>query len=132
MTGYGRGGAQQYKQQAIMTASKGQILIMLYEAAIQNVRKASDCIEKKDTAGKAKAILKTHDIINELLNSLDYDAGGQIARDLERLYNFMTEQLLKANIEGSQEALAAVRKNLETLLSAWRGAVEQVQKGQGG
>ncbi len=125
----GNYGPNQYKQTAIKTANRGQILIMLYEAAIQNVKKAAVCIDKKDIAGKGMHIVKAHDIINELTATLDFDVGGEIARNLERLYNFMTEQLVKANVENSKEPLNAVASNLETLLAGWRGAVEQMQKG---
>ena len=120
--------AAQYKEMAVKTSSRGQILLMLYEAAIQNVKKASACLDKHDIAGKGAAIAKAHDIINELLNTLNFEIGGDIARNLERLYNFMSEQLLKANMENSKEALQAVQKSLETLLDGWRVAVEQVNK----
>ena len=124
-------GANQYKQTSVRTASRGQILLMLYEAAIQNVKKASLAIDKKDLPAKGVAIGKAHDILNELLNTLDFEIGGEIARNLERLYNFMTEQLVKANLQNDKAPLEAVRKQLETLLGAWRIAVEQVNKGQG-
>ena len=84
----GNYGANQYKKLAIKTASRGQILIMLYEAAIQHVKKATVAIDKKDTPAKCQAIGKAHDIINELLNTLDFEVGGAIAQDLQRLYNF--------------------------------------------
>ena len=70
------------------------------------------------------AIGKAHDIINELLNTLDFEVGGNIAKDLERLYNFMTEQLVKANLDSSKEPLQTVQKLLETLLEGWKGAVD--------
>jgi flagellar protein FliS len=115
--------ANQYKQTAVKTANRGQIVIMLYEGAIQNVKKATIAVEKKDIKTKGMAIGKAHDIINELLNTLDFEVGGQIAKDLERLYNFMTEQLVKANLDSSKEPLQTVQKLLETLLEGWRGAV---------
>ena len=118
----------QYKQTQITTANRGQILIMLYEAAIRYVKKASLSIDNKDLAGKGVAIGKTHDIINELLNTLDFEAGGQIARDLERLYNFMTEQLIKSNMENSKDPLLSVEKNLITLLEGWKGAILEFNK----
>jgi flagellar protein FliS len=126
----GNYGANQYKQMSIKTANRGQILIMLYEAAIQHVKRASLAIEKNDRNAKGVAIGKAHDIINELMNTLDFEAGGQIATDLERLYQFMTEQLVKANIENNQKLLEDVSKNLITLLAAWKEAVEQVNKSQ--
>ncbi|MGZ3707788.1 MAG: flagellar export chaperone FliS [Bdellovibrionota bacterium] len=118
-------GAKQYKQMSIKTANRGQILIMLYEAAIQNVKKATDAVDRKDLPTRGMAIGKAHDIINELLNTLDFEVGGQIARDLERLYNFMIDQLLKANMIGTKENLQTVQKLLETLLEGWRQAVVQ-------
>ena len=121
-------GANQYKQAQVLTANRGQVLIMLYEAAIRNVKKATLCIEKKDLAGKGIHIGKTHDIINELSNTLNFEVGGQIARDLERLYNFMTEQLVKANATNTREPLDSVSKLLETLLSGWKVAVQQSNK----
>jgi flagellar protein FliS len=114
----------------IGTASPTQILILLYEAAITNVKKAIIAIEKKNLADKGKYIGKAHDIINELTVSLNHEVGGQIAKDLERLYNFMVTQLLKANMENDAQALAPVQKNLETLLEGWKGAVIQFQKEQ--
>lgn len=124
-------GANQYKQTSIKTANRGQILLMLYEAAIKNVKMATLAIDKKDTAAKGMYIGKAHDIINELTATLDFEVGGEIARNLERLYNFIIEQLVKANVESSKEPLVACQKVLETLLEGWRGAVAQVNQGQG-
>lgn len=122
-------GANRYKQTSVQTANRGQILLMLYEGAIKNVKKAAECIDRGDLSGKGTHIGKAHDIINELNTTLDFEAGGNIARDLERLYNFMVEQLVKANLENSKDALLGVQKLLESLLEAWRVAVDQVQKG---
>lgn len=126
-------GANQYKQMAVKTASRGQILLMLYEAAIQNIRKAVLCVDKNDIAGKGVHIGKVHDIVNELTNSLNHEVGGDVAANLERLYTYCTEQLVKANMERSQDeskkTLLSIQKVLETLLEGWRGAVQQAGKG---
>jgi flagellar protein FliS len=125
-------GANQYRQTAVKTANPGQILIMLYESAIKNVKLAAVAIDKKDIPAKGKHIGKVHDIINELTATLNFEVGGDIARNLERLYNFMVEQLVKANMESSKEPLVTVQKLLETLLDGWKVAVNQTnQPGQG-
>lgn len=126
----GNYGANQYKQTSIKTANRGQLLIMLYESAIRSVKKASDCIDKRDIPGKGHAILKAHDIVNELMNTLDFETGGEIAMNLERLYMFMSEQLVKANVENQKQPLQHVQKLMETLLEGWRVAVDQVNRGQ--
>lgn len=123
-------GTNQYKQMAVKTANRGQLLLMLYEAAIKNVKFAALALDKKDIAAKGMHIGKAHDIINELTATLDFEIGGEIARNLERLYNFIVEQLVKANVENSKEPLLAVQKVLETLLDGWRVAVQQVNQGK--
>ena len=121
-------GANQYRQMSITTASRSQILLMLYEGAIQNVKKASISIEKKDLQIKGKCIGKAHDIINELLNTLDFEIGGKVAEDLERLYIFIIRELMAANLENSSKKLQGVQRILETLLDGWKIAVEQINK----
>ncbi len=120
--------ANNYREMAIKTANRGQLLVMLYEAAIRNVKKASIALDKKDIAAKGAAISKAHDIVNELLNTLNFEAGGDIARELERLYNFIIEHLIAANLENSKEKLKAIEKILETLLGAWKIAVENMNQ----
>lgn len=121
-------GANHYKEMSIKTAGRGQLLIMLYEGAIKNVKKAADAIDKKDIQAKGIAIGKAHDIVNELVNTLNFEVGGNIARDLERLYNYIIEQLVKANFENSKERLAEAQKIMETLLSGWKEALDQLNK----
>lgn len=125
----GNQGANQYKTMSIKTANRGQLLLMLYEAAIQSIKRAIDAMDKQDLATKGTSIGKAHDIVNELLNTLNFDVGGQVALDLERLYNYIIEQLMRANAENNREPLAACQKILENLLSAWRVAVSEVNKG---
>ena len=123
-------GAKLYKKASVTTATPGQILIMLYEAAIRNVKKASLCIEKGDMAGKGEAIAKAHDIINELNTTLDHSVGWEASKDLEALYNFMVNQLLRANLENSKQHLDEIVGLLDNLLQGWRVAVEQSAKQQ--
>jgi flagellar protein FliS len=104
---------------------------MLYEAAINHVKKASLAIQKNDLVGKGTHIGKAHDIVNELLNTLDFEVGGNIARDLERLYNFAIGQLVRANVENDVGPLQQTEKLLSNLLDGWRGAIAEVQKNGG-
>lgn len=121
-------GAKNYKTMSIQTATPQQLLIMLYEGAIQNVKKAVAAIEARNIPEKGKYIGKAHDIISELNVSLNHEIGGDVTRELERLYDFMISQLLKANLETNAEPLKAVQKNLEVLLDGWKQAVTQFNK----
>ena len=117
-----------YRQTAVTTASREQLLIMLYEGAIKQLKKASECCQSKDLAGKGVAVGKAHDIINELSNSLDFKVGGEIAKNLEQLYAFMVEQIIQGNLNNDPTKFDAARKLLENLLEGWKGAIQQLKQ----
>lgn len=125
-------GPNKYKETAILSANSEQILIMYYEAAIRHTKRAIECIENGDIPGKGVAIGKAHDIVNELANSLDFEKGGNIAAELDRLYNFMVDQFIKANINTDTSSLKTVLKMLETLLEGWRGALKTLSEERSG
>ena len=68
-----------YKKTSVNTASKEQILLMLYQAAIKNCKKAIEAIENKEIAAKGEFIGKLQDIVIELNSSLDFEVGGDVA-----------------------------------------------------
>ncbi|HXK28728.1 MAG TPA: flagellar export chaperone FliS, partial [Candidatus Binatia bacterium] len=73
-------------------------------------------------------ILRANDIINQFLASLDYDAGGEIAQNLEGLYRFMLDQILLANVNNDPRPLVTVSGLLSTLKSGWEEAVAAQRK----
>lgn len=116
-----------YKQTAVESASREKILLMLYEGAIKFTKLAIVSAEKRDIAQRGYYIGRVFDIIVELNNTLDHKVGGDISKNLESLYNFLTEQLTKANTSGEAETLRSVLKILEVLYDGWVKAVEQVK-----
>lgn len=124
-------GLNKYKQTSVTTASRGQVLLMLYEGCIKFCKLAVDATKRKDLAQKGHYILKIQDIINELSITLDHNVGGELSRELERLYNFMIDQITEANLKNDHKPLETVQKLLETLHEGWVVAVNQVNK-QGG
>jgi flagellar protein FliS len=121
-----------YRQTAVTTASREQVLIMLYEGAIKHLKKASESCQNKDLAAKGVAVGKAHDIINELSNSLDFNVGGEIAKNLERLYGFAIDQIIQGNLNNDPEKFDAARKVLENLLEGWKGAIQQLKQAKSG
>ncbi len=120
-----------YKKTQVTTATKEQVLILLYEGCIKYLKVASDAAAKKDLNAKGIAVGKAHDIINELSNTLDFNVGGEVAKNLENLYSFMTAELLAGNVANDPAKFDAVRKLMETLLEGWKGAVAQIQADRG-
>lgn len=124
-------GVNKYKQTSVTTASRGQVLLMLYEGAIRFSKLAVEGIKKNDRAQKGTYIGKVQDIVNELSLSLNHEVGGEISRDLERLYNYMIEQLTEANMKNDEKPLETIIKLLETLLDGWKSAVVQHNSQEG-
>jgi flagellar protein FliS len=119
---------QKYKQTSIQSASREKLLLMLYEGAIKFVKLAIVAAEQKNIAERGMNLGRAYDIILELNNTLDHKVGGEIARNLEQLYMFMTEQLTKANITGDPQYLRNCLRILETLHEGWVKAIEQLKK----
>ncbi len=125
-------GFNKYKQTSVTTASKGQVLLMLYEGAIKFTKLALEALKMKDIAKKGEYVLRVHDIVNELSLSLNHEVGGQISKELERLYMFIVDQLTEGNIKNDPKNFENALKILETLHEGWQGAVKQVSVKYGG
>ncbi|PIU00661.1 MAG: flagellar export chaperone FliS [Bdellovibrionales bacterium CG10_big_fil_rev_8_21_14_0_10_45_34] len=123
----GKAAFNKYKQTSVLSASREKLLLMLYDGAIKFLKRAIVAAEEKKIAERATYIGKVYDIILELNNSLDHKVGGEVALQLEQLYNFMTEQLGKANVSGESEPLKNVLRVLETLNEGWVQAVEEIK-----
>ena len=119
---------QKYKTTSIQSASREKLLLMMYEGAIKFVKLAILAAEQKQIADRGMNIGRAYDIILELNNTLDHKVGGDIARNLEQLYMYITDQLTKANISGDPQYLKSALKVLETLYAGWVQAVEQLKK----
>ncbi|HEX9443249.1 MAG TPA: flagellar export chaperone FliS [Candidatus Binatia bacterium] len=119
-----------YKRNQYYTADKGTVLLMLYQGAIDFLKKAKERLGAGDVAGKGVYISKTHAIISEFISSLNHEVGGDLSRKLEDLYRFMLDQLMQAHVGNDARPLDEVASLLETLKEGWQGAVIQArQKG---
>lgn len=116
-----------YKKTSVQTASKEQILLMLYQAAIKNCKKAMEAIDEKNIAKKGEYIGKMQDIVVELSNSLDFEIGGEVAKELASLYDYILYASTQANIKIEKSHLEGCLKVLNTLYEGWTEAVKQLK-----
>lgn len=116
-----------YKKTSVQTASKEQILLMLYQAAIKNCKKAIEAIDKRDVAAKGVFIGKLQDIVIELNNSLDFEVGGDVARELSSLYDYLLYSSTQANIKIDKEPLEGCLGVLNTLYDGWAQAIRSLK-----
>ena len=114
--------AQAYFQTKVSTTDQGQLLIMLYDGALNYLQQARDKMLARDFAGKGILISKVIDIVNELSASLNMDKGGSLAVNLNNLYILCTARLLQANLKMNVESLDSVVH----ILSGLRGAYAQI------
>lgn len=117
-----------YKKTSVSTASKEQILLMLYQAAIKNCKKAIEHTEKKDLAKKGEYIGKLQDIVIELNNSLDFEIGGPVAKELSSLYDYILYASTQANMKIDSEPLKSCLNVLNTLYEGWNEAIKTLKQ----
>jgi len=117
-------GIAAYNENSVTTKTPGQTVVLLYDGALKFLNLAIKCIEDKDFAGKGEYINRAVAIINELDCSLNMEAGGEIATNLRKLYDFMRKHLLEANFKCDPGLVRDVIRVLEELNQGWRAIVE--------
>jgi flagellar protein FliS len=118
-----------YLEGRILSADPLELINILYEHAILRVRSARDSLTRRDIAARAGHISKAIAILGELEGSLDYRAGGEIARNLAKLYQYLRERLILANRKQEDEPLAEAEALLTTLGDAWLAITRKEQIG---
>ncbi|MDF2550135.1 MAG: flagellar protein FliS [Chlamydiales bacterium] len=120
--------ARFYKRKQIESATPGQLVLLLYEGAIDHINRAELAMADSgpDTIEKFHNHLITcQNIVTELIVSLDMEKGGDIAQNLFRLYEYINFRLVKANISKSMEILKEVKDLLSNLKLAWAQVIEK-------
>ncbi len=115
---------KQYNNVHVSTVDKGRLLLMLFDGCLKFLKYAKVGLETKDLAKFAKYLSKSQAIISELMLTLDFEKGGDIAKELDTLYDFMLYYLTEANIEKNAEKIQKVIDLLQTITSAYREVIE--------
>jgi flagellar protein FliS len=116
-----------YTQTKITTAyNPVELIVMLYDGAIDFLDKAATAINMKEVPIKIKYIDKAMAIIEELLNALNLEVGGEIALNLQSLYLHMMKELVLANAKNDGNRVKHVIGLLRELREAWVQIKNQV------
>ena len=108
-----------YGEAQISTAPQKKLLIMLYDGAIMNLMIAEKAIVNGQFETAHLKLVKTQDILVELMATLNFEFGGQIAQSLYKLYDFFYLTLVEANVSKNVEKVVQVRGFLEALRNTW-------------
>lgn len=114
-----------YFQNHVGTASREQLLIMLYDGAILFLRQARQARENGKRITRIEKTGKVVNILTELSNTLDFEHGGEMAVQLDSVYWFMIRELIRSNTQDDPEPLNVAERILVDLRDGWVQAIEQ-------
>lgn len=120
---YAKSAVSQYKQvnthAQVLDADPHRLIAMLFDGALERIAYARGAMERKDVALKGEFIGKAIAIVGALQDSLDFEQGGEIARNLDSLYDYMQRRLLEANVQNDTAILAEVASLLQEIREGW-------------
>lgn len=101
-------------------ASPHQLITLLLEGALERLAAAKGAMQHGDIPNKGILISKAIGIIDGLRASLNTEKGGDIANNLNRLYEYMENRLFEANLKNEADYLDEVSDLLKNILSGWQ------------
>jgi flagellar protein FliS len=113
-----------YFETEILTADPVRLVQLLYRGAIEAVAASRRHLDTGAIRERVRQINKALGIVHELLETLDRERGGEIARNLAGLYAYMSTRLIDANTQQIDAPLAEVERLLTTLADAWTPVIE--------
>ena len=108
-----------YKKASVNTLDQNKLIIMLYDGAIKNANFAVEYMKSGEIEKVHDSLIKTKNIVTELLATLNMEHGGEIAKNLKSLYSYMFSLLIEANMEKKSEPVLNVIDLLKELRGAW-------------
>lgn len=117
-----------YAQVQTEGASPHRLIQVLMESALEKARFAKGAMERRDIPGKIRHINWTLSIVDGLRQSLDMEKGGELARNLDALYDYIQRRLVAANMENQPEILDEVASLLNEIKTAWDAVPEILKK----
>lgn len=119
---------QKYLRDEIQNASPQKLIILLYDGAIKALEDSKSLIEDKDPFQFTQKITKAQSIIAELIGALKVDLFPELVINLSKLYEYMYQQLVKANLEKSSEKIDQVIELMRGLRESWSTAIEKAEE----
>ena len=111
-----------YKTNSVNYASKEQLLLMIVDGAAKFSKIAKQGMEEKDIKKAHENIIKTQNIFYELMATLDVEKGGEWAENLMRVYDFIVQRLLQANLKKDAKIMDEIIPVIEDIRDTWHEA----------
>jgi flagellar protein FliS len=113
---------QSYSNTQAMTATPGELTLMLYNGAVRFLKMAKAAIEEKQIEASNNNLQKVQNIIVELMTTLNMDF--EVSQNLWTLYDFMRNHLIEANLKKDPQLVQDVIELMEDLRNTWAEAVK--------
>ena len=120
---------RKYLETQILTASREQLLLMLYDGAIRFAQKGRDAVLAKEVGESHDHLVRSQRIVIELWCALNPEADAELAKNLGGLYSFVYLRLVHANVHRDAKAADEAIGILKSLREAWAEAVTKAQAG---
>ncbi len=119
-----QGYARTYRSNAVLTASPGQLVLMLYDGALRALAMTREAFTRpEDDVARLQVInqqlLKAQAIIGELQSGLNFEAGGEVAATLEQVYEYYNRRLFEANMRKQVAPVIEVERLIGELRAGW-------------
>lgn len=114
-----------YREAAVQSASSVELVIMLYDMLIEDIRGAIDALRENNVEKRGEELKHGMLVLQQLQGSLDFEQGGEAAVGLERFYTMVRGKLMEAHLKASLELLGEQIRLLLEVRDAWRESAKQ-------
>jgi flagellar biosynthetic protein FliS len=108
-----------YLENQSMVTSPTEVVQVLYQIAINNVRSAIDYLKSGDHLSRARVVTKAEEAVDELILALDHTVGAQFTHTMADLYVYVLQQLVTGHARQSEQAFRDALTILESLNDTW-------------
>lgn len=118
-------GYEKYKSQKVLTAGPGELIVMMYDGAIKNIKLAEIYIKEGDLEKSNNSLIKAQDFVSELMKALNFEYS--LSEQLYQLYDFILNELIDINVKKQADKIPPVLEILEGLRDAWAQIIQKTR-----
>jgi flagellar secretion chaperone FliS len=109
-----------YRESSVRGASPVGLVVILYDEIMRSLRKANRAIQERNIEERTREVNHAIEVIGYLQVTLNFDAGGEVAKNLSHFYNLSRTKILEANVRGDSQILEQLVSDFSQVASAWQ------------
>ena len=116
-----------YRENAVRSATPIELVVILFDTAIEDMRRAVSAVQASDVEERANAVRHALLILQQLQGTLDFERGGQVAKQFEQFYNLIRAKLLESQLRNSPELMAQQMQFMSEVRDCWVEAKRRIE-----